>query len=388
MAIDTLIPFTVMCAAVNGKILPVVIEIGRRPSGFVVAGGAISRELSRLVVGVGGLVVVFGMAAKAGIGRVVVVPVVTGRTFVCNDSVGPVKGVVIIVVGKAGRHPVGRRGMAGCAIGGKAQGLMVGVGGLVEIGGMAGNAPGRRALVSVGMTGQTFHGRMRAGQRELGGIVVEGIGCAAVRMASQAGRAVVGIPADIVMLVVGFGIGMTGGTRKFAVIRFIGMAFRTLAPGAVVSAAVNGEMIGVMQGILGRHPTRVGGMTGRAIRRETGTLVVWAQCPLVIGLVTGKTGIRGIRIAAAGMAPGAILDVMAFGQREKIVGYLVGRPIEAVHIVAIDAVGGKTGLGVIRVGGGSIIGSMAIDAVVADPFKLQRRFGNMTLNAIGSGMGA
>ena len=86
------------------------------------------------------------------------------------------------------------------------------------------------------------------------------------------------------------------------------------------------------------------------------------------------------------MAPGAILDVMAFGQREKIVHHLVGRPVEPVHVVAINAIGRKAGFPVIRTACGSVIGGVAIDAVIADPFKAQRRFGNMAFRAIGGGV--
>ena len=294
MAIDTLIPFAVVGAAVDGEILPVVVEIGRRPTGFIMATCAICGELCGLVVGIGRLVVIGVVASETGIGRIVVIPVVASRAVVGDHGVRAVEGIIVVVIGKGGRHPVGRGGMAGGTIGGETQCRMTWIRRLVEIGGMTGGTLRRRTLVSVGVAGQAFHGRMRSGQRELGRIMVEGVGCTAVRMAGQTGRAVIGIPADVGMLVIGFGVGMTGGTRKFTVIRFVGMAFCALIPGAVVRAAVNGEMIGIVLGILGGHPTRVGGMAGGAIRREACALVIGAQCALVIGLMTGKTGIRGV----------------------------------------------------------------------------------------------
>ncbi len=60
------------------------------------------------------------MTSETGIGRIIVVAVVTGSTIIGYGSVGAVQGIIIIVIGKGCRHPVGVGGMTGRAIHGKA----------------------------------------------------------------------------------------------------------------------------------------------------------------------------------------------------------------------------------------------------------------------------
>jgi len=126
----------------------VVIETRRRPGAFAVATLTIGGELSSLVVGIGSVVVIRQMASHASVGRVVVIPVVTGRAVVGNGSVRAVEGVEIIVVGKSRRRPTGLGGMATRTVGAQSQRDVVGIARLIEIVGMAARAGGRRTFIT------------------------------------------------------------------------------------------------------------------------------------------------------------------------------------------------------------------------------------------------
>ena len=132
MAIHTLAPFTVVGTTVNWEILPVVIKSSGHPGCFAVATGAVRRELRRRVVGIGGLVVIGGVAARAGIRCIVVVAVVAGRAVVGHCCVRTVQRMVIVVDGKGGRHPV-HIGVASRTVSRDAERVVIGVGRLVVI---------------------------------------------------------------------------------------------------------------------------------------------------------------------------------------------------------------------------------------------------------------
>jgi len=77
MAIDALAPFSLVFATVNREILPVVVKSGRYPRIFIVASCTIHRKLQSSVIGVGGVVIIVGVAPVAGVRRAVVIAVVT-----------------------------------------------------------------------------------------------------------------------------------------------------------------------------------------------------------------------------------------------------------------------------------------------------------------------
>ena len=104
--------------------------------------------------------------------------------------------------------------------------------------------------------------------------------------------------------------------------------------------------------------------------------------------MTGYTIGWRIQIISTGMAFGAICNVVSFGQREKVVIYLVGRPAETVHIMAIRTIGGKTDALVVWAGSGRIIGQVAIDTIISDALKLQTGFRFMTIRTGGNGVRA
>ena len=86
MTICTLTPLAVVCAAVYREILSIVIKSRRHPRSLTMTGSAICRKLQGYVIGVRCCIVIIGMAAKTGIGGIVIIPVVAGRTIIRNGS--------------------------------------------------------------------------------------------------------------------------------------------------------------------------------------------------------------------------------------------------------------------------------------------------------------
>ena len=236
------------------------------------ANGAIRRELPGYVVGGGRLVIIRIVASETGIGCVVVIAVVAGSAVVGNGGVRSLEDVVVVVVGKGRRHPTRIGGMARSAIGGEAQGLVIRVHGLIVVVRMASCTFGRCPLVTIGVALDAIDRGMRAGQRELRGIVVERIVGAAGRVAGQAGVILINIPADTAVLIVGLRVGMAIGAGHLCIIGRVSMAIDTLIPLAVMGPAVDGEILPVVvEG--GRRPARLIVTTG-AVGGELGRLVI------------------------------------------------------------------------------------------------------------------
>ena len=76
-------------------------------------------------------------------------------------------------------------------------------------------------------------------------------------MAGQTGRAVVRIAVHPVVLIIRFRVRVTGSTGKLRIVRRICMAFLTLIPHALVFAAVNREIIGIVLTVFCRHPIQI-----------------------------------------------------------------------------------------------------------------------------------
>lgn len=144
MAILTLIPFALMRSAVNRKILTVMIKGCRHPGCFTVTTGAIRREVSPGMAGVGGLIVVVQVTPGAGIRGIGVIAHMAGRTVVGYCGMRAVQRVITVVDAKCCRGPARRR-VAGGAIGGDAQAHVIRIGALAVIRRVAGGTVGRRS---------------------------------------------------------------------------------------------------------------------------------------------------------------------------------------------------------------------------------------------------
>ncbi len=68
------------------------------------------------MVGVGSLVEIGHMAALAGIGCIIVIPVMTGGTVIGYDGMRAIQYIIIIVIREIGRTPTGCSRVAGHTI--------------------------------------------------------------------------------------------------------------------------------------------------------------------------------------------------------------------------------------------------------------------------------
>ena len=90
VAIHALIPFTQVFSTVDREVVHIMIKRSRLPSVLRVASDAIIGELQCFMVRIGRLIKVRLVAAGAGIGRIVVVAIVAGRTIVGDHGMRPI----------------------------------------------------------------------------------------------------------------------------------------------------------------------------------------------------------------------------------------------------------------------------------------------------------
>jgi len=143
---------------------------------------AVNREGGRVPVGIGRvaffagvgyangrmirvtrLVVLGGVTAKAGIGCVVVIILVTGKTVGGNAQVSACQRVIVFMDREGGRLPARLGGVTGFAGVWYANRLVIGVGSLVKLVSVAIAANGGGAGVAIGMTSNAIHCGMRTG---------------------------------------------------------------------------------------------------------------------------------------------------------------------------------------------------------------------------------
>ncbi len=101
------------------------------------------------------------MAAVTGIGRIVVIPVVTNGTIVCNRRMCTVQRIIIVVNRESSRRPPRSGRMAHGTIRRDIQIQVFGIGGLVKIRRVTSRALCGRTCVSVRMTLNTVSRQMR-----------------------------------------------------------------------------------------------------------------------------------------------------------------------------------------------------------------------------------
>lgn len=322
----------------NNRINRIVIEGRRRPCGFGMARSTICRELCGGVVGVGGRVIICGMATKTGIGCVIIIAVVAGRTVIGNDGMRTIQSIIIIVNSKGCRLPARLCRMTTGTIGWQIQRNVVGIGRLIKIGRMAGRTLGWCTDIPGGMTFDAIGCKVCPGERETGGIVVKTGAPITCWVTSQTSRTFINIPVYPIVHIIGFRIDVTGGARKYGKIGGIGMTINTLCPLSQVLPAINREKLSVVLQELGRHPIGIGRMALRTIIGEPSLNVVGACCTLKIRLVTGHT-IRGcVSEVTANVAFGTICYFMALGEWEKVVFYFIRSPIRRKNIVTFLAI--------------------------------------------------
>ena len=247
----------------------------------------IRRKLGGFVVGIGGAVVVRQVAAHAGVWRIVVITVMTGRTVIGNSRMRPVEYIEYIVV-KTSRQPGGLC-MTALTVRRELSSFVVGVGGSVVIRQVAAHAGVGRIVVITVVAGHTVIGnsRMRAIER----IVVVVVGKSRRCPAGLGGVAARTVIAEAQRHVVG----VAGLVKIRAVATRTGVRGVVIVPVMTGCAVVGDQRMASCQGIKiivvesrGR-PGRLR-MTTRTVGRELSRFMVRIYRLVKIRQVTTHTG--------------------------------------------------------------------------------------------------
>ena len=140
------------CERIDG----IVVERGRRPGCFSVAGSTICRELRRSVIGHRRLGIITGVTAVTSIRGAVVIAVVTSSAIIGNSSMRSVQCIIIAVDRECGRFPARSRGMTHSTVRREVQRNVVGVRCLVEMRRMTSRTLGGRTYIARRMTFNTI----------------------------------------------------------------------------------------------------------------------------------------------------------------------------------------------------------------------------------------
>ncbi len=361
MAIEALIPFSLMFTTVNWEILTIVVKGGGHPSRFAVATGAVCWELCRSMVGVGRLIIVADMAARTSIWRVGIIPVVAGSAIVSNGGMCAVQGIIIVVNGKGSGLPTGG-GVTGFAIRRDGERGMVWIRACVVIRRMATRAGIRRVHVIAVVTDITIirDGSMRPRKR-IKTIVVKCRrypGCFAVTSGAIR-RELLGDVVGISRLVVIRCMAACAGVRRRIVISVV-------AGGAIVR---NGGMRAVQRVIIvvnGKgcgFPTG-GGVAGGAIRRDGERGMIRIGALVVIRRMTARASVRRVGVIAVVTGVAVVCDGrMRPRERVKTVVVEVRRRPGCLAVTG-GAIRGELYCGVVRGGGLIVIVNMTACASI------------------------
>ncbi len=146
----------------------------------------------------------------------------------------PVQYIKVIVIGKRGRIPVRRSGVARHAIRRQAQFIVVWIGGLIKIHSVTCKTSCWRSCITVGVTSYAFNSSVRLSQREVGVVMIEGAITISCWVTGKTCCTGIGVSGYLIMLIVCIGIGVTGDTGKFSVVRWILVTVCTIIPFAIV----------------------------------------------------------------------------------------------------------------------------------------------------------
>ena len=125
------------------------------------------------MVGVSGCIVVIDMAAGTSVGCIDVVAIMASGTVVSDGRMGTFDHIIIIVYGEGSWIPSWLGGVTRSAVTGDADCIMIGIGRLIKIGGMAIHTQGGSTSISVDVTTGTVDRSVSAGEREVGQVMIE-----------------------------------------------------------------------------------------------------------------------------------------------------------------------------------------------------------------------
>ncbi len=228
------------------RINDIMVESGWCPGRLGVAGSTIGWELRSLVIGVGGGIIFCRMTPGAGIGRVVVIPIMAGSTILGNTRMCPIQGMIILVNGEGCRRPARVGGVTHGTIHRQIKRCMAGIEGLVKVCGMAGLTRRWRTCIPIRMALDTICPQVCTCQGEIRSVMVKSYIGIAGGVTGQAGRIFIHVPIHAGMPLIGFRIDVTTSTGKFSKIGRVLVAIYALAPLSLVLSRINGEKINIM----------------------------------------------------------------------------------------------------------------------------------------------
>ena len=112
VTLGTLVPFAPVLSTINGEILCIVIECRWGPGILRMTCLAIGREHIGLVIGIGGLIVIGRMTAKASVWCIGIVSVMATCTIAGNGGMGTLQGIITIMIRELRRTPARFRRVA------------------------------------------------------------------------------------------------------------------------------------------------------------------------------------------------------------------------------------------------------------------------------------
>lgn len=154
------------------------------------------------------------MTAVAGIGRIVVISVVTTLAIVADELMGSIEHIEVVVLVKTRRRPAGLSGVTGSAVFRNSQSNVIRIGRLIVILLVAILANGRSSFISILMTIQAIGHQVGTGQRELAHVVIKGHFLFTGGVTGQTGKGSVKISAYTQMVIVRFRIDVASCTSK------------------------------------------------------------------------------------------------------------------------------------------------------------------------------
>ena len=334
----------------------VALQISRYPRIFAVAGDTIVAESGLLVIGIGGLIVVFLVTARTRIRRIRIPVGMTARAIVGNRRMRTTQYINLIVDRELCRTPARFRRMAGRTIRTQAQLLVVRIRRLIKIVLVAADTFHRRAGISIGMAVFARDRSMRSRQWEIGFIMVKvgnrgpgRFGVTGRTISAEAGLLVIGIGGGVVVIDVttGAGIGCIG--------KAIGMAAGAIVGDGGMSACQGINFI--VDGKLCRTPAWLCGVAGCTIGAQAQLLMVGVSRLIEVGLVAAHTG-GGRTGVAIGMAFDASDGEVCSGQRE------VGLVVVKGTVGGSGGMAGQAGAAGIGVAGDALVFGVGVGLVV------------------------
>lgn len=107
---------------------------------------------------------------------------------------------------------------------------------------------------------------------------------------------------------------------------------------------------------------------------------------LVVCQVAGNADRGCITVVVCLVTLPTVHDLMALGEREKVVGYVLGRPVKRIRPVTVSTLYRITCGYVVGIGGRGKVAVVTVNTGIAYPVKLKAGFGDVAGITVGSGV--